>query len=76
MILIRIVLVFLVAFPAALHAQAVASQPQTREWMEKSPPNGFTITNHDTYVDYKRSKEVEAVRARPHPYEFALYYDI
>jgi glutamine synthetase len=29
-----------------------------------------------TYVDYKRSKEVDAVRLRPHPYEFALYYDI
>jgi glutamine synthetase len=29
-----------------------------------------------TYVDYKRSKEVDAVRLRPHPFEFALYYDI
>lgn len=29
-----------------------------------------------TYVDYKRSKEVDAIRLRPHPYEFALYYDI
>ena len=29
-----------------------------------------------TYVDYKRSKEVDAIRQRPHPYEFALYYDI
>jgi glutamine synthetase len=28
------------------------------------------------YVDYKREKEVDAVRLRPHPYEFALYYDI
>ena len=29
-----------------------------------------------TYVDYKRSKEVDAIRQRPHPCEFALYYDI
>ena len=29
-----------------------------------------------TYVEYKRSKEVDAIRLRPHPYEFALYYDI
>ena len=29
-----------------------------------------------TYVDYRRSKEVDAIRLRPHPYEFALYYDI
>jgi glutamine synthetase len=28
------------------------------------------------YVEYKREMEVDAVRLRPHPYEFALYYDI
>jgi glutamine synthetase len=36
----------------------------------------FTEELLRTYVDYKRSKEVEAIRQRPHPYEFALYYDI
>lgn len=36
----------------------------------------FTEELISTYVDYKRSKEVDAVRLRPHPYEFALYYDI
>jgi glutamine synthetase len=36
----------------------------------------FTEEVLRTYVDYKRSKEVEAIRLRPHPYEFALYYDI
>jgi glutamine synthetase len=36
----------------------------------------FTEELLRTYVDYKRSKEVEAIRLRPHPYEFALYYDI
>ena len=30
----------------------------------------------ETYIDYKRRHEAEAVRLRPHPYEFALYYDI
>lgn len=29
-----------------------------------------------TWIEYKRTREVEAVRMRPHPYEFALYYDI
>jgi glutamine synthetase len=29
-----------------------------------------------TYIEYKRTKEVDAIRLRPHPYEFALYYDI
>jgi glutamine synthetase len=36
----------------------------------------FTEELLRTYVDYKRSKEVDAIRRRPHPYEFALYYDI
>jgi glutamine synthetase len=29
-----------------------------------------------TYIDYKREKEVDALRLRPHPYEFMMYYDI
>ena len=29
---------------------------------------------HD--IDYKREKEVNAMRLRPHPYEFMMYYDI
>ncbi|MGC2320992.1 MAG: type I glutamate--ammonia ligase [Terriglobales bacterium] len=36
----------------------------------------FTEELLDTYVTYKREKEDQAVRLRPHPYEFALYYDI
>ena len=36
----------------------------------------FTEQVIDTYIDYKRTKEVQAVKLRPHPYEFALYYDI
>jgi len=36
----------------------------------------FTEELLRTYVEYKRSKEVDAIRQRPHPYEFALYYDI
>jgi glutamine synthetase len=36
----------------------------------------FTEELLRTYVDYKKSKEVDAIRSRPHPYEFALYYDI
>lgn len=30
----------------------------------------------ETFISYKRKAEAEAVRLRPHPYEFALYYDI
>jgi glutamine synthetase len=36
----------------------------------------FTKDVIQTWLDYKRSKEVDAIRLRPHPYEFALYYDI
>lgn len=30
----------------------------------------------DTWIAYKIEKEVDAIRLRPHPYEFMLYYDI
>ncbi len=30
----------------------------------------------DTWIQYKRTKEVDAMRIRPHPYEFYLYYDL
>jgi glutamine synthetase len=36
----------------------------------------FTEELLRTYVDYKRSKEVDAIRLRPHPWEFEMYYDI
>jgi len=36
----------------------------------------FTTDVIETWVAYKREKEVDAVRLRPHPWEFALYYDI
>jgi glutamine synthetase len=36
----------------------------------------FTQDAIDTWIDYKRKREVDPVRLRPHPYEFVLYYDI
>ena len=35
----------------------------------------FTEDVIETWVKFKRSEEVAAVRMRPHPYEFALYFD-
>ncbi|MGO4682663.1 type I glutamate--ammonia ligase [Hyphomicrobium sp. 2TAF46] len=35
----------------------------------------FTKDVIETWLDYKRKKEVDAIRLRPHPYEFHLYYD-
>jgi glutamine synthetase len=36
----------------------------------------FTEELLETFIGYKRKNEADAVRLRPHPYEFALYYDI
>ncbi len=36
----------------------------------------FTEELLETFIEYKRRNEAEAVRLRPHPYEFQLYYDI
>jgi glutamine synthetase len=35
----------------------------------------FTPEVIETYVAYKREVEVDAIRMRPHPWEFALYHD-
>lgn len=36
----------------------------------------FTEEMVESFIGYKRRAEAEAIRLRPHPYEFALYYDI
>jgi glutamine synthetase len=36
----------------------------------------FTDDLLDTWISFKRASEIDAVRLRPHPYEFHLYYDI
>jgi glutamine synthetase len=36
----------------------------------------FTEDVIDTWMWYKQENEVEALNQRPHPYEFALYYDV
>ena len=36
----------------------------------------FTPDVIETWIAYKRKKEVDAIRLRPHPYEFSLYFDI
>jgi glutamine synthetase len=35
----------------------------------------FTEDLITTWVEYKRAKELDPMRLRPHPYEFYLYYD-
>ncbi|MDH5615274.1 MAG: type I glutamate--ammonia ligase [Acidimicrobiia bacterium] len=36
----------------------------------------FTPDLIEAWLGYKRDSEVDAIRLRPHPYEFYLYYDI
>ena len=36
----------------------------------------FTSDVIETWIDYKMEHEVQALALRPHPWEFALYYDI
>ena len=36
----------------------------------------FTPDLIETWLDYKRSNEIDAIRLRPHPHEFELYYDV
>jgi glutamine synthetase len=36
----------------------------------------FTEDVIDTWLEYKRRRELDAIRLRPHPWEFYLYFDI
>jgi len=58
--------------PASLEASLDAME-KDHEFLTKG--NVFTQDVIDTWLDYKRTKECDPVRLRPHPYEFALYYD-
>ncbi|HKX28855.1 MAG TPA: type I glutamate--ammonia ligase [Blastocatellia bacterium] len=36
----------------------------------------FTSDVIETWIEYKRKNEVDAIRLRPHPWEFALYFNV
>ena len=36
----------------------------------------FTKDVIEVWLEYKRNKEVDPIRLRPHPWEYALYFDI
>jgi len=36
----------------------------------------FTEDLIHTWIEYKRAKELDSLRLRPHPHEFALYFDV
>jgi glutamine synthetase len=41
-----------------------------------SEGNVFTPDLIETWIEYKRTHEIDPVRLRPHPHEFELYYDV
>ena len=36
----------------------------------------FTPDLVETWIEYKRTKEIDPIRFRPHPHEFEMYYDV
>ncbi|HZK05892.1 MAG TPA: type I glutamate--ammonia ligase [Actinomycetaceae bacterium] len=70
--------------PPEEHAQinqVPASLPEVLERLEDdhdylTEGNVFTPDLIDTWIDYKRTYEIDPLRQRPHPHEFELYYDI
>lgn len=59
--------------PADL-AEALDALEADHEFLLKG--DVFTKDVIDIWIAYKRKKEVDAIRLRPHPWEFHLYYDI
>jgi glutamine synthetase len=61
------------SMPASLE-EALAALEDDHGFLMKG--DVFSEDLLESYVAYKRKNEADAVRLRPHPYEFALYYDI
>lgn len=59
--------------PASL-SDAMDSLERDHEFLMKG--DVFTEDAIKMWLDYKREKEVDQIRLRPTPYEFALYFDI
>jgi glutamine synthetase len=61
------------SMPASLE-EALSCLEADHEFLLKG--DVFTEELLETYISYKKKNEADAVRLRPHPYEFAMYYDI
>jgi glutamine synthetase len=59
--------------PGSLEA-ALENLEKDHEWLLKG--DVFTEDLIATWIDYKRKKEVDHIRLRPTPQEFALYFDV
>ena len=57
---------------ARCRPSSTPSRPTTRYLSDSGV---FTDDLIETYIDFKRTTEVDPIRLRPHPHEFELYYD-
>ena len=61
------------SLPGSLDASLTALE-NDREFLLKG--DVFTQRMIDRWIDYKREREIQPLRLRPHPLEFAMYYDV
>lgn len=59
--------------PGSLEEALIALE-QDHDFLLKG--NVFTADLLDVWIRYKREREIDAIRLRPHPYEFHLYFDL
>ncbi|HLI81158.1 MAG TPA: type I glutamate--ammonia ligase [Candidatus Binataceae bacterium] len=60
------------SMPASLE-EALDHLQKDHEYLLKG--DVFTADLIETWIDYKMNREVSQTRLRPHPYEFAMYFD-
>ena len=53
--------------------EAINALEQDHEFLLRG--DVFTEDLVQTWIAYKREKELDPIRLRPHPHEFHLYYD-
>lgn len=53
---------------------AIAALEEDHEFLLEG--DVFSADFIESYIDYKRSAELDPIRLRPHPWEFVLYYDV
>jgi glutamine synthetase len=54
--------------------EAIAALEQDHDFLLEGEV--FSADFIESYIDYKRSAEIDPIRLRPHPYEFVLYFDV
>ncbi|MEJ2182568.1 MAG: type I glutamate--ammonia ligase [Nitrospirota bacterium] len=66
----------LAAIPTVPHSLDTALDALSRDHEFLLKGNVFTADAIEKWMEYKRMAEVDALRLRPHPHEFFLYFDI